>query len=264
MDYNNLFNVEGKVVLVTGGSRGIGEMIATGFVSAGAKVYISSRTAKDCEKVAEKLNSQGPGKCVSIPANLAKLEEVHRLVSELAKHENHLDVLVNNAGATWGDSFQDFPDDAFDKVLTLNLKRVFSLTQACYELLSAKATKQSPSTVINIGSVDGLRVPAQETYAYSASKAGLHHLTRHLAGRLGEEGITVNTIAPGPFQSKMMKATLDAFGDIIVSKVPVGRIGSPEDVAGTCIYLSSRAGNYTNGALITVDGGYSVSTTSKM
>ncbi|KAG1085770.1 hypothetical protein G6F42_021257 [Rhizopus arrhizus] len=247
MDYNNLINVANKVVLVTGGSRGIGEMIATGFVSAGARVYISSRSVEACEKVAAELNAKGPGKCISLPADLQKLDEV-----------KHLDVLVNNAGATWGENFVDFPDDAFDKVLTLNLKRVFTLTQACFDLLSAKASTENPSSVINIGSVDGIRTPAQETYAYSASKAGLHHLSRHLAGRLGYDGITVNTIAPGPFQSKMMKATLDAFGDIIVAKVPVSRIGSAEDIAGTCIYLSSRAGQYTNGALITVDGGVTV------
>ncbi|KAL7309548.1 hypothetical protein PS15m_010412 [Mucor circinelloides] len=258
MDYKNLFNVANKVVLVTGGSRGIGEMIATGFVSAGAKVYISSRSVEACEKVAAELNAKGPGKCISLPADLQKLDEVKRLVQELSKKEDHLDVLVNNAGATWGENFTDFPDDAFDKVLTLNLKRVFTLTQACFDLLSAKASTENPSSVINIGSVDGIRTPAQETYAYSASKAGLHHLSRHLAGRLGYDGITVNTIAPGPFQSKMMKATLDAFGDIIVAKVPVSRIGSAEDIAGTCIYLSSRAGQYTNGALITVDGGVTV------
>ncbi|KAF1801575.1 hypothetical protein V8B55DRAFT_1035056 [Mucor lusitanicus] len=258
MDYKNLFNVENKVVLVTGGSRGIGEMIATGFVAGGAKVYISSRSVEACEKVAAELNAKGPGKCISLPADLQKVDEVKRLVQELSEKEDHLDVLVNNAGATWGESFVDFPDDAFDKVLTLNLKRVFTLTQACFDLLSAKASTENPSSVINIGSVDGIRTPAQETYAYSASKAGLHHLSRHLAGRLGYDGITVNTIAPGPFQSKMMKATLDAFGDIIVAKVPVSRIGSAEDIAGTCIYLSSRAGQYTNGALITVDGGVTV------
>ncbi|KAK4514012.1 uncharacterized protein ATC70_006019 [Mucor velutinosus] len=258
MDYKNLFNVENKVVLVTGGSRGIGEMIATGFVSAGAKVYISSRSVEACEKVATELNAKGPGKCISLPADLQKADEVKRLVQELSEKEDHLDVLVNNAGATWGESFVDFPDEAFDKVLTLNLKRVFTLTQACFNLLSARASTENPSSVINIGSVDGIRTPAQETYAYSASKAGLHHLSRHLAGRLGYDGITVNTIAPGPFQSKMMKATLDAFGDIIVAKVPVSRIGSAEDIAGTCIYLSSRAGQYTNGALITVDGGVTV------
>ncbi|KAI9480654.1 MAG: hypothetical protein EXX96DRAFT_188061 [Benjaminiella poitrasii] len=264
MDFNSLFDVKGKVVLVTGGSRGIGKMIATGFVSAGAIVYISSRTKEACERVATELNSKGPGQCISLPANLQKLDEVYRLVQELSKRVDHLDVLVNNAGATWGENFKDFPDQAFEKVLNLNLKRVFSLTQACYDLLTFKATTSNPSSVINIGSVDGIRSPVQETYAYSASKAGLHHLSRHLAGKLGYEGINVNTIAPGPFQSKMMKATLDAFGDVIISKVPVGRIGSPEDIAGTCIYLASRAGQYTNGALITVDGGVTVNNFSNL
>ncbi|KAI9320154.1 hypothetical protein BX666DRAFT_2025166 [Dichotomocladium elegans] len=254
MDYNKLFDVKNKVVLVTGGSRGIGEMIAT----ASAKVYISSRSAEACDQVATALNSRGPGQCFAIPADLQKLEEVKRLVTELSKKEDHLDVLVNNAGANWAGSFHDYPDAAFDKVISLNLKRIFSLTQACLPLLTAKASTSSPSSVINIASIDGLRVPPQETYAYSASKAGLLHLTRHMASQLGDKGVTVNSIAPGAFESKMMKATLDAFGEIIKSKIPLGRIGSPEDIAGTCIYLASRAGQYTNGATIAVDGGAAV------
>ncbi|GAA5809345.1 hypothetical protein MFLAVUS_002753 [Mucor flavus] len=244
-----------KVVLVTGGSRGIGEMIATGFVSAGAKVYITSRSADVCYKVAAELTKQGPGQCFAIPADLQKLEEVTRLVAELSKKETHLDVLVNNAGANWNESIDTFPDAAFEKVVGLNLKRIFTLTQACLPLLTAKATKSETSSVINIGSIDGIRSPPQETYAYSASKGGLHHLSRHMAGKLGERGVRVNVIAPGAFQSKMMKATLEKFHDSIVSNIPVGRIGSPQDIAGTCIYLSSRAGQYTNGATITVDGG---------
>ncbi|KAI9498931.1 hypothetical protein BDB00DRAFT_797369 [Zychaea mexicana] len=259
MDLKNLFNVNGKVVLVTGGSRGIGEMIATGFVSGGAKVYITSRSADACDKVAKELNARGPGQCVPIPADLQSVDEIKRLVAEISKQDSHLDVLVNNAGANWNGSFHDYPDEAFDKVISLNLKRIFTLSQACLPLLSAKASNANPSSVINIGSIDGIRVPPQDTYAYSASKAGLHHLTRHMAGKLGGDGILVNAIAPGAFQSKMMKATLDAFGDIIKSKIPVRRIGSPEDIAGTCIYLASRAGQYTNGAVITVDGGAAVS-----
>ncbi|KAI8388360.1 uncharacterized protein BYT42DRAFT_559842 [Radiomyces spectabilis] len=259
MDIKNLFSVKDKVVLVTGGSRGIGEMIATGFVAAGANVYITSRSADVCEKVAKQLTEKGPGRCVALPADLQKLDEVHRLVAELSKREKHLDVLVNNAGANWNESFHDYPDAAFEKVLNLNLKRIFSLTQACLPLLTAKASVSDPSSVINIGSIDGIRPPPQETYAYAASKGGLHHLSRHLAGKLGDQGVLVNTIAPGAFPSKMMKATLDNFGDIIISKIPVGRIGTPEDIAGTCIYLASRAGHYTNGATITVDGGALIS-----
>ncbi|KAL0097952.1 hypothetical protein J3Q64DRAFT_1716029 [Phycomyces blakesleeanus] len=255
MDFPKLFDVKGKVVLVTGGSRGIGLMIATGFVQSGANVYITSRSAHVCTKVAKELNTLGPGRCFSIPANLQDLEEVKRLVKELEKREKHLDVLVNNAGATWGETIEDYPDSAFEKVINLNLKRVFSLTQACLPLLKANAVPSRPSSVINIGSIDGLKVPTQETYAYSASKAGLHHLTSHMAVKLGPDSITVNAIAPGAFPSKMMQATLDAFSDIIIASIPVGRLGSPEDIAGTCIYLSSRAGQYTTGAIIKVDGG---------
>lgn len=170
-----------------------------------------------------------------------------------------LHVLVNNSGSNWGESYDTYPSAAWDRVLNLNLKRVFQLTQALTPLLEASATKDSPSRVINIGSVDGLRVPALETFAYSASKAGLHHMSRVLASHLGKRGITSNTIACGPFQSKMMKATLEKFGDIIAEGVPLGRIGSKEDVAGTCIWLSSRAGAWVNGATIALDGGSVVS-----
>ncbi|KAG0170160.1 hypothetical protein DFQ28_010255 [Apophysomyces sp. BC1034] len=256
MDIAALFNVKDKVVLVTGGSRGIGEMIATGFVSAGAKVYITSRSVDVCDKVAKELSAQGPGQCISIPADLQNVDEVKRLVAELSKREKHLDVLINNAGANWSESIEEYPDDAFEKVLNLNLKRIFTLTQACLPLLTATTTL---SRVINIGSIDGIRAPPMETYAYAASKAGLHHLTRHMASQLGGKGVTVNAIAPGAFESKMMKATLDAFGDVIRGNVPLGRIGRPEDIAGTCIYLASVAGEYTTGATLVVDGGALVS-----
>ncbi|KAI9031610.1 hypothetical protein CLU79DRAFT_729330 [Phycomyces nitens] len=255
MDISSLFSVKDKVVLVTGGSRGIGEMIATGYVSAGAKVYISSRSANVCDKVAKELTALGPGKCFSIPADLQKLEDVERLVAELSKRETHLDVLVNNAGANWAAPIDTFPDQAFDKIVSLNLKRIFTLTQGCLPLLTAKSSPSNPSSVINIGSIDGLRTPPQESYAYSASKAGLHHMSRHMASNLGPRGVLVNTIAPGAFPSKMMKGTLDKMGDKIIASLPVGRIGTPEDIAGTCIYLSSRAGQYTTGSTITVDGG---------
>ncbi|EPB88451.1 hypothetical protein HMPREF1544_04686 [Mucor circinelloides 1006PhL] len=260
MDYKSLFDVKDKVVLVTGGSRGIGEMIATGFVAAGSKVYITSRSADVCYKVAKELSTQGPGQCIAIPADLQKKSEIERLVAELSQKEDHLDVLINNAGANWNEPIETYPDDAFEKVVNLNLKRIFTLTQACLPLLTAKASRENTSSVINIGSIDGIRAPPQETYAYSASKGGLHHMSRHMAGKIGYKGVRVNVIAPGAFQSKMMKATLDKFHDQIVSKLAVKRIGSMEDIAGTCIYLSSRAGQYTNGATVTVDGGAVVST----
>ncbi|KAG2214317.1 uncharacterized protein EV154DRAFT_489686 [Mucor mucedo] len=255
MNVQSLFSVQGKVVLVTGGSRGIGEMIATGFVQGGAIVYISSRSAKACDEVAAKLNALGPGKCIAVPADLQSVDDIKKLVAELTKRETHLDVLVNNAGATWGAPLDTYPDEAFQKVMNLNVTRIFTLTQACLPLLRANATKDIPSRVINIGSINGETPPGLETYAYSASKAAVHHLTRHLAGKMGQQHILVNAIAPGSFPSKMMAATLKSHGDSIISGVPVGRVGTPEDIAGTCIYLASRAGQYTVGAVIVVDGG---------
>ncbi|KAI8889297.1 NAD(P)-binding protein [Backusella circina FSU 941] len=255
MDFSNLFSVKDKVVLVTGGSRGIGELIATGFVASGAKVYISSRSADVCYKVAKELSEKGPGQCIAIPADLQHSNEIKRLVEEISKKEDHLDVLVNNAGANWNETLEKYPEAAFDKVVNLNLRSIFLLTQACIPLLKAKASPENSSSVINIGSIDGLRSPPQETYAYSASKGGLHHLSRHMAGKLGQSGIRVNVVAPGAFRSKMMQGTLDKFGEQIISKIPSARLGSLEDMAGTCIYLSSRASHYTTGATIIVDGG---------
>ncbi|EIN14086.1 NAD(P)-binding protein [Punctularia strigosozonata HHB-11173 SS5] len=261
-DLQNLFTVRGKVVLVTGGSRGIGKMIATGLVKNGAKTYISSRSEKDCERTAKELNALGSGQCIPIPADLQKFEEVERLVDELKKKERFLHILVNNAGATWGESIEDYPDHAFSKVLTLNVQRVFTLTQKCLPLLRAAAQQSKdgdtfvdPARIINIGSIEGLSVPSHETYAYSASKAALHHLSRNLAGRLGWEGITSNVIACGPFESKMMAHTLATTGEVIKAGIPLHRIGMPEDVAGTVLYLSSRAGAYVNGATIRLEGG---------
>ncbi|CDO72262.1 hypothetical protein BN946_scf184970.g114 [Trametes cinnabarina] len=247
---SSLFDVAGKVVLVTGGSRGIGKMIATGFVKNGSKVYISSRSAKDCEATAQELTAAGPGVCIPIPADMQKLEEVDRLVKELSVREKALHVLVNNAGATWGATLEDYP-------------RVFTLTQKCLPLLREAAEQggmdgdvyHDPARIINVGSIEGLIVPMHETYAYSASKAGLHQLSRHLAGRLGPEGITSNTLACGPFESKMMAQTLKELGDSIRAMIPLGRIGTPEDVAGACIFLASRAGAWVTGATIQVDGG---------
>ncbi|KAL6705022.1 hypothetical protein ACN47E_007425 [Coniothyrium glycines] len=255
MDSATLFDVKSKVVLVTGGAKGIGRMISEGFVRNGAIVYISSRDAKACEAACRDLNALGPGKADFIPADLYKEESTAHIASELKARAGKLDVLVNNSGSNWGESYDTYPSAAWDRVLNLNLKRVFQLTQAVTPLLEAAATPASPARVINIGSIDGLRVPALETFAYSASKAALHHMSRVLASHLGKRGITSNTIACGPFQSKMMKATLEKFQDMIESGVPLGRIGSPEDVAGTCIWLSSRAGAYVNGATIALDGG---------
>ncbi len=253
MGVEELFSLEGKTALVTGGSRGIGLMIATGFVQAGAKVYISSRKADVCEEVAAELSKIG--ECIALPADLATEAACLDLAARLAAREDHLDILVNNAGANWGESYDTFPAAAWDKVLDLNVKAIFYLTRSCTPLLRAGAGEHDPSRVINIGSVDGLHAPDLETYSYSTSKAAVHALSTRLAKRLAPE-ITVNAVAPGPFESKMMEATLEMFGDAIASQCPMKRIGRPDDMAGVAIYLASRAGAYVTGAVIPVDGGF--------
>jgi NAD(P)-dependent dehydrogenase (short-subunit alcohol dehydrogenase family) len=253
MSLESLFTLSGKVALVTGGSRGIGKMIARGYVEAGAKVYISSRKADVCDEVAAELSTIG--ECVSLPADLASEAECVRLAGEFAALEPALHVLVNNAGATWGEPMATFPASAWDKVLDLNVKSVFFLTRSLHPQLCAAASADDPARVINIGSIDGIHVPLLETYSYSASKAAVHQLTRHMAKQLGRDDITVNAIAPGPFESKMMAATLRDFGDSIAATSPLRRIGRPDDMAGAAIFLASRAGAYCTGVVLPVDGG---------
>lgn len=253
---SDLFSIAGKTALVTGGGQGIGLMITRGFVEAGAKVYISSRKLDVITSVAEELSAlPGSAGCIPIQADLSVAEECDRVARELQEAEPQLDILVNNAGANWGEAYETFPDKAWDRVLDLNVKGVFHLTRALTPALAAAATPQDPSRVINIGSIDGLHVPLLDTYSYSTSKAAVHHLTKVLARKLAPRHITVNAIAPGPFQSKMMAATLDAFGDSIRSEVALGRIGEPDDMAGASIFLASRAGSYVTGAVLPVDGG---------
>jgi NAD(P)-dependent dehydrogenase (short-subunit alcohol dehydrogenase family) len=245
-----LFSVEGKNVVVTGGSRGIGRMIAAGFVEAGATVHISARKTAEVEKTAAELG------CSAVPADLSTPEGLERLVSAV---DGPLHVLVNNAGATWGAPLEEYPESAFDKLWNINVKGVFQLTQRFLPQLRQAAGADDPARVINVGSIDGLRVPALESYAYSSTKSAVHMLTRHLAKRLAGEHITVNAIAPGPFDSKMMAFALDdpATRASIAANVPLGRIGRPEDMAGAAIFLASRAGAYLTGAVIPVDGGIS-------
>jgi NAD(P)-dependent dehydrogenase (short-subunit alcohol dehydrogenase family) len=250
---NELFSVVGKTAVVTGGSRGIGLMIARGLVEGGARVYISSRKAEACEQVAGELS--GVGECVALPADLSSEAACRRLAGEVGEREGAVQLLVNNAGATWGAPLEEYPAAAWDKLLDLNLKAPFFLTRAMLPLLEAGARPDDPARVINVGSIDGLRVPPWPTYAYSASKAGLHHLTRVLARELGPRGVTVNAIAPGPFESRMMAETLRRFGDEIAAAAPLGRIGRPEDMAGAALYLASRAGAYVTGVVLPVDGG---------
>ena len=251
----DLFSVEGKAVLVTGGSSGIGRMIARGFAERGARVVVASRKQKACDEVAAELSKLGD--CVAIAADLSTEAGARGLAEALGKQAPALHVLVNNAGANWGAPLESYPDAAWDKVLALNVKAVFHLTRACLPLLDKAAEPGDPARVINIGSIDGLRVPVLETYAYSASKAAVHHLTRALAMQLANRNVTVNAVAPGPFESKMMAATLEAFREQIVASCPLGRTGEPDDMAGVAIYLASRAGAYVTGAVIPVDGGIS-------
>ncbi len=250
---SNLFSIEGKTALVTGGSSGIGLMIARGYVEAGARVYISSRKADVCDEVAAELSKVGT--CIAIPADLSSEPECVRLAGEIESREGRLDILVNNAGANWGEPMETFPDAAWDRVLGLNVKAVFNLTRSLVPCLEKAASPEDPARVINIGSIDGIQVPLMDTFSYSASKAAVHQLTRVLAKKLSPKSITVNAVAPGPFQSRMMRATLEAFEDAIVKSCPLGRVGQPDDMAGITIYLASRAGAYVTGAIIPVDGG---------
>ena len=251
---SDLFSTAGKTALVTGGTRGIGLMVARGLLQAGAaRVYVSSRKAQACDEAAAELSAYGD--CVPLPADLSTEQECQRLAQEVADREGALHVLVNNAGATWGAPLEEFPASAWDKVLDLNLKSPFFLTRALLPQLEAAGTADDPARVINIGSVDGLHVSGTPTYSYSASKAALHQLTRVLARELGPRHVTVNAVAPGPFESKMMAATLAAVGDQIAAAAPLGRIGRPDDMAGVAVFLASRAGAYVPGAVIPVDGG---------
>jgi NAD(P)-dependent dehydrogenase (short-subunit alcohol dehydrogenase family) len=251
----DLFSVAGKVALVTGGSRGIGRMIAHGLVANGVRTYVTSRKAEACAQTAAELSREG--ECIALPADLAQGEARTQVVEELTRRERALHILVNNAGANWGAPLAEFPESGWDKVMDLNLKAVFFLTRDLLPLLSRAGSAEDPARVVNIGSIDGLHVPALETYSYSAAKAALHHLTRVLARKLAPEHVNVNAIAPGPFESQMMKATLDRFGELIRKTNPRGRIGEPEDMAGTTIFLCSRASAYVTGAVIPVDGGSS-------
>ena len=261
---HDIFSIAGKVAIVTGGSRGIGEMIAAGFLASGAKVYISSRKADVCDATAKRLVDQHGGECIAVPADLSQLDGVNTLVAAVRDNESQLDILVNNAGATWGAPLGEFPEMGWDKVMDTNVKGIFFLTQALLPLLEAGATHEDPARVINIGSVDGIKTPSFDNFSYGASKAAVHHLTRVLASHLVRRHIIVNAIAPGPFPSWMLSAGVGFGGkvegegvdwDRVGQNNPRGRVGTMEDIAGLCIFLSSRAGAYTVGETIACDGG---------
>lgn len=255
MNLQDMFGLDGRIALVTGGSRGIGKMIVEGFLAAGcARVYISARKAAQIEAAVADFDTRYPGKVVGLPIDLASVEGCRALARELEAREQRLDILVNNAGAAWGEPFEGFPESGWDKVMDINVKSPFFLTQALHNLLKAGGSPERPAKVINIGSIDGMRLNPWETYSYHASKAAILYLTKRLAARLVQDHIIVTAIAPGAFESEMNRAARD-HGDAVAQTIPTKRIGVPEDMAGAAIFLASKAGDYVVGDTIAVDGG---------
>jgi 2-deoxy-D-gluconate 3-dehydrogenase len=262
VDFSDIFSIKGKTALVTGGSRGIGEMIAAGFLANGAKVYISSRKAEVCDATAGRLATEYGGECISLPADLSTVAGTEALAGEIAARETSLDILVNNAGASWGAPIDEFPESGWDKVMDTNVKGVFFLTQKLLPLLRAAGSSEDPARVINIGSIDGLQASIFNVFSYGASKAAVHHLTRFLAHHLVKENIICNAIAPGPYPTWMLSTGVGYGGetegvdwDAVGATNPRGRVGTPEDIAGLAIFLCSRAGAYIVGETIASDGG---------
>ncbi len=262
VDFDGLFSIDGKVAVVTGGSRGIGEMIAAGFLAHGAEVFVSARKAGVCDATAARLAEQYGGRCVSIPGDVSTIDGIDAFVARLREHTDHVDILVNNAGASWGAPLDEFPEVGWDKVMNTNVKGVFFLTQKLLTQLEARATAENPSRVINIGSIDGIQTPVFDTFSYGASKAAVHHLTRQLAAHLVRRNVIVNAIAPGPFPTWMLSTGVGTGGDVegtdwgLVGRGnPSGRVGNAQDIAGLAIFLASRAGAYVVGETIACDGG---------
>jgi 2-deoxy-D-gluconate 3-dehydrogenase len=255
MKINELFNISGKVAVVTGGSRGIGEMIASGLLANGVKVYITARKEKPLFLKAKELSEKYNAECIAVPCDLGAMEGIDQFADFMSSKEKHINFLINNAGASWGEPYAEYSEKGWDKVMDLNVKTIFYLTQKLTPLLKIVGNQEDPSRVINIGSVDGLNVPVIEAYAYGTSKAAVHHLTRIMAKRLVGENILVNAIAPGPYESMMLGAAVNHDYSIIESRNPRKRVGSPEDIAGLVIFLCSRAGAYTVGTIIPSDGG---------
>ncbi|MEK9650171.1 MAG: SDR family oxidoreductase [Gammaproteobacteria bacterium] len=255
MEINSLFNIRGKTAIVTGGSRGIGEMITAAFLANGVKTYITARKAPALMEKASELSKKFGGECIPIPCDLSTNQGIQDFVAEIRARESSLNFLINNAGAAWAQPLMEYSEDGWDKVMDLNVKSLFFLTQKLTPLLSENSSFDNPSKVINIGSIDGINTAAFESFAYSASKAAVHHLTKVLAARLIKEKIVVNAIAPGPFASNMLGSAVGHDYSIIAQNNPSKRIGSPEDIGGLTVFLCSRAGNYIVGETITCDGG---------
>ncbi len=255
MKINQIFSVEGKVVLITGGSRGIGEMITRGFLSNGAKVYISSRKVSVCDNIALELSNEYNAECISLPEDISSMQGIENLVHKIKGRESGIDILINNAGAVWAEPFDIFSEQGWDKVMDLNVKSIFFLTQKIKKLLLKNASKDNPSKIINIGSIDGINTPFYENYSYSIAKASVHKLTKVLAAKLIKENIVCNAIAPGPFPSKMLGSAVGHDYSEIANKNPSKRVGQAEDIVGLSLFLASKASNYTVGEIISCDGG---------
>ena len=255
MQIEKLFNVKNKVVLITGGSRGLGEMIASAFAINKAKVYISSRKEKDCNNTAKSISEKYYNNCFSLPQDISRIDGIENLLKMFSSKENHLDILINNAGAVWGEPLKDFSEQGWDKIMDLNVKSMFFMIQKFLPMLKKNAIRESPSKVINVGSIDGINTPTYENYSYSVSKAAVHKLTKTLASKLIKSNIVCNAIAPGPFPSKMLGSAVAHDYTIISKKNPSSRVGLPEDIGGATIYLGSKASNYVVGETIICDGG---------
>jgi NAD(P)-dependent dehydrogenase (short-subunit alcohol dehydrogenase family) len=254
---NDLFDITGKVVLITGGANGMGRMLAEGMLRAGAKVYITSRKADECQAAAKEMSAIGS--CVAIPASLDSPEALAELAANFSEQEDTLNVLINNAGRTWGAPLESFPAKAWAPVMGVNVQAPFTLVQELLPQLKRAASKDNPARVINIGSVGGKVVEPLKAYSYAASKAAIHHLSRVMAADLADQNITVNAVLPGYFPTKMtahIRAEEEEIREL-VGRVPLARLGSPEDIVGMCIFLSSRAGAYVTGTEMVVDGGMS-------
>jgi NAD(P)-dependent dehydrogenase (short-subunit alcohol dehydrogenase family) len=252
---NQLFGVAGKTVLITGGAKGIGAAITEAFVKAGAKVFICSRNLESGKALAEELKPHGD--CTPFACNIADDEDRKRFTAEFRARVAKLDVLINNAGALWAAPIEEYPESGWDKVFDLNVRGTFFLIKELLPLLEASASQENPARIINVGSINALHIPKHETYAYTSSKAALHHLTRHLASQLARRHIVANVIAPGQFPSKMLNGTVESKGmDAMLANIPLGRLANEADMAGAAIYLASKAGAYLTGTVIPVDGGY--------